>query len=181
MTENILVCANHPTRETNLRCNRCGNPICAQCAVQTPVGYRCRDCVRGQQKVFETARQIDFPIAAVVSAVIVGLAAALLSYLSFWGLFLAPVVGGGIAEVIRAVIGRRRGQNLPLAAALGGVLGLLTYLFYAIFPTLRWMFLASGGFQLSALTGIASSLIWPTISGFLMISSMYYRLRGIRI
>ncbi len=43
----IPTCANHPERETGLRCNRCGKPICSQCAVQTPVGYRCRECVRG--------------------------------------------------------------------------------------------------------------------------------------
>ena len=35
-----LTCANHPDRETLLRCNKCGKPICISCAVRTPVGYR---------------------------------------------------------------------------------------------------------------------------------------------
>ena len=39
--------------ETSLRCNKCGKPICAKCAVRTPTGYRCKECVRGQQKIFE--------------------------------------------------------------------------------------------------------------------------------
>ena len=34
-------CANHPTVETTLRCNKCGKPICAKCAIRTPTGYRC--------------------------------------------------------------------------------------------------------------------------------------------
>jgi hypothetical protein len=39
-----LHCANHPNTETNLRCSRCGKPICVRCVVQTPVGGRCREC-----------------------------------------------------------------------------------------------------------------------------------------
>src|SRR4030043_298820 len=55
MTEVVLTCANHPNRETSLRCKRCNKPICSSCAVLTPVGYRCRECVRGQQATFDTA------------------------------------------------------------------------------------------------------------------------------
>ena len=67
MPEESLFCVNHPNRETSLRCNRCEKPICTQCAVLTPVGYRCRDCIRGQQKVFETARWVDLLVAFIVT------------------------------------------------------------------------------------------------------------------
>jgi hypothetical protein len=40
-----------PDRETYLRCNRCERHICTSCAVLTPTGYRCKNCVRGAQKV----------------------------------------------------------------------------------------------------------------------------------
>src|SRR5690606_10430831 len=40
-----LYCTVHPTRATLLRCNRCGRPMCTDCAVQHPVGLRCRECV----------------------------------------------------------------------------------------------------------------------------------------
>ena len=50
-----VYCANHPGVETSLRCNKCGKPICAKCAIRTPTGYRCKECVRGQQRIFETA------------------------------------------------------------------------------------------------------------------------------
>ena len=45
-----MYCYNHPQRETVLRCNRCERPMCTSCAVLTPTGYRCKECVRGQQK-----------------------------------------------------------------------------------------------------------------------------------
>ena len=63
-----LFCANHPDRETSLRCNRCEKPICSKCAVRTPTGYRCKECVRGQQKVFDTAENQDFIVAPGVDA-----------------------------------------------------------------------------------------------------------------
>ena len=70
MQEDTLFCANHPNRETVLRCNRCEKPICTECAVLTPVGYRCKECVRGQQKVFETASWVDLLIAFIISGIV---------------------------------------------------------------------------------------------------------------
>ena len=180
MTEQALYCANHPDRETTLRCNRCGKPICASCAVHTPVGYRCRECLRGQQKVFETARQIDLPVAMIVAAICVGLATGLLRYLSFWGLFIAPVAGGGIAEIVRWAVRRRRSRNLALFAALGGALGVLAILVLMLRPYFQLLFL-SVGFEVSMLGGVALSFVWPIVNGVLVISTLYARLRGIRL
>ncbi len=39
-------CYRHPGRETNIRCVRCGRPICADCMVDAPVGFQCPECVR---------------------------------------------------------------------------------------------------------------------------------------
>ena len=61
--ENKLYCYVHPDRETLLRCNNCERPICTQCAVLTPTGYRCKECIRSQQKKFETAENSDLVIA----------------------------------------------------------------------------------------------------------------------
>ena len=89
-----LYCYIHPDRETLLRCNRCEQPICSQCAVLTPTGYRCKNCVRGQQKIFDTAQSTDFIAAGGISLV-----------LSFVGsllvLSLAPLLfGGGIGGIL---------------------------------------------------------------------------------
>ena len=69
-----LYCANHPTVETTLRCNRCEKPICAQCAVLTPTGYRCKECVKSQQKIFDTAEPRDFILGFLVAAILSWLA-----------------------------------------------------------------------------------------------------------
>ncbi|MBK8050505.1 MAG: hypothetical protein IPK16_27420, partial [Anaerolineales bacterium] len=60
-------CATHATVETQLRCNRCARLICLKCAVLTPVGYRCKECVRTQQAVFFTAGVRDEAMVFAVS------------------------------------------------------------------------------------------------------------------
>ncbi len=56
----ITYCANHPKVETSLRCKTCGKPICASCAIRTPTGYSCKECVRSQQRTFITAGWVDY-------------------------------------------------------------------------------------------------------------------------
>jgi rhomboid protease GluP len=56
------VCYRHPDRETNLHCSRCGRPICNECAIQTPVGYRCPDCIYELQSQFEKPGTVINPL-----------------------------------------------------------------------------------------------------------------------
>lgn len=161
-------CVNHPQTPTGLRCNKCGQPICVKCAVRTPVGYRCRSCVSAQQQIFETALWYDYVIAAVVAAVLGGLAGALLVNMQFFVFFLAPVAGGLTAEVVRAAVRRRRGRRLALAAAGGFVLGCLPLLFMPLF----YLLLGAG---IRGLLG----LLWPGVYMVVAASTLYARLRGI--
>lgn len=177
MTEAQLFCANHPTVATQLRCNRCEKPVCSRCAVLTPVGYRCRECVRGQQAVFETTKTLDYPVAAVVAGVGIVLGAAILGYIGFWGFLLAPVVGGGLAEVVRWAVGRRRSRYLARWAAVGGVLGILPLI---AFPVVG-LVMVLGTAQAGLLGGALLAAAFPAIYGVLMISALYYRLQGIRL
>jgi len=176
MTDNTsqsLYCYAHPQRETLLRCNRCEKPICQSCAVLTPTGYRCKECVRGQQKKFETARWWDYPLAVLVAGIL-GLIGSLISnMIGFFILFIAPVAGVVIAEAVRLVIRRRRGRWLPLAAA-GATLvgGLIIPGYTAIFT-----FLASFSTGWGSLLG----LLWPAVFAILCASTVYYRLKGIRL
>ena len=39
-------CYRHPDRETFVKCQRCGRPICGQCQTIAPVGVHCPECVR---------------------------------------------------------------------------------------------------------------------------------------
>ncbi|MCO6452164.1 MAG: tetratricopeptide repeat protein [Caldilineales bacterium] len=132
-----LYCANHPTRETMLRCNRCNKPICMECAVQTPVGYRCRECVRQQQDKFYTAETSDQTkgyIAGVVSGFILGIAALILNAFlgGFFGwiiaLFVGPILGGALSEVIWRATGRKRARNFGMIVTVivVGIAGVMT-------------------------------------------------------
>lgn len=111
-------CAVHPNVETGLRCNKCGRYMCVKCAVKTPVGYRCRQCVKQQQAGFFTATSRDYIVAAVVSFVL-GLPAAYV--LMQVGLFLIIILGipagGFIGELVHRAVGKRRGEYTWAVAA----------------------------------------------------------------
>lgn len=126
----VFYCLSHPQVETRLRCSRCGNPICPRCAVQTPVGFRCPQCVRSQQAIFYTATPLDYAIAVVVGLVVSIIAAFIMGRLGiFLALILGPVAGGVIAEVVRWAIRRRRGRWIWLVVsiciAVGGLMSLI--------------------------------------------------------
>ncbi|GAB4572755.1 MAG: hypothetical protein Kow0077_13090 [Anaerolineae bacterium] len=120
----VLVCTVHPDRETALRCNNCGRPMCVQCAVKTPVGYRCRECVRAQQDVFYNAVPADYVVAGVVSALCSFGANALGQALPLiFALVLAVAVGGFIPQVVNPLVKRRRGRYMHFVVAAGVALG----------------------------------------------------------
>lgn len=131
--DEVIYCSFHPTVETRLRCNRCGAPICAKCAVQTPVGFRCPQCVRSQQAVFYTATPVDYAIAAVVGLVASVVAAFIMGRVGiFLALFLGPLAGGAIAEAARWATGRRRGRWMWLVVSGCIVVGALVAAFYPV-------------------------------------------------
>jgi len=166
-----MFCANHPGVETSLRCNKCEKPICAKCAVLTPTGYRCKECVKEQQKIFETAVWYDYPLVFIVVSVLAYLGSLLggwiavrLGYFSIiLALFLAPAIGGLIAQAARAVTSRRRSKKLFLLAAIAAVVGCLPVGLQLLqhFYLLDFIFIA--------------------MYAVLMTSTLYYRLSGIRI
>lgn len=167
-----LYCENHPQTETTLRCNRCNKPICVRCAVSTPTGYRCKECVRGLQKAFDTAEWYDYVTSFVVAAFLSYLGSQIVSFISFFTIFLAPIAGVIIAEAVRYVIRRRRSRLLNKTSALATALGSLP----PIFILLLFILVSQ-----SIPTGILFRLIFQTVYTFLATSTMYYRLAGVRI
>ncbi|MEN4013839.1 MAG: hypothetical protein AB1453_01650 [Chloroflexota bacterium] len=163
-------CYNHPNRETLLRCNRCERPICTQCATLTETGYRCKECLRGQQKVFENAQWIDYPLALAAAGLLGFLGSLLASVFGFFTVFVAPLAGVIIAEAVRSITRKRRARMLyntaTLAAAAGG----------AILPliSLLSMLVVGGGFAWFG-------LLWQVVYVILMTSTVFYRLTGIQI
>lgn len=124
--DEILYCTVHPDRATTLRCNKCGRPMCAKCAVLTPVGYRCHECVRGIQAGYYKATQNDYLIIFAVCAGLTGVGAAIFSAIHLGLLFtfiLALPLGGAIGEGALRLTSRRRGRQSAYIAAAGAVIG----------------------------------------------------------
>jgi hypothetical protein len=121
-----VYCINHPSTETLLRCYRCGNPVCIKCVRRTPVGLLCRSCLSNQQSGYYTATPLDYALVLIVGSVlsfVAGAIAGVLGFLWFVAIFYGPAAGGVIAEVIRFVIGKRRGRYIGVLAAALVVLG----------------------------------------------------------
>jgi hypothetical protein len=173
MSEEIITiyCANHPQVETSLRCNNCEKPICPRCAVKTPTGYRCRECVRGQQKQFETAQWYDYLLAVVLAAGLSFLGSLIAQRLFIFIIFVAPIIGVGIAEAIRFVIQKRRSKRLFQFTAAASVLGSSPLLLLALLS------IVGGVSGFGSLWGI----LWQGFYTFTVASTLYYRLSGISV
>jgi len=163
-------CANHPGVETMLRCNRCDKPICTKCAIKSPVGYRCPECVHSQQKIFDTAVWSDYVLGSVVAALLSAIASVLIGLvggIGFFGWFLviagAPTAGVVIAEGARFVIKRHRARPLFITISAAVALGALPSIFLALLG-LNLFGLAFQGIYLA-----------------LAIPAVYTRLSGIQI
>ena len=138
MTESTtLYCYVHPNRETSLRCNNCNRPICASCAVRTPTGYRCKECVRERQKTFDTSEWYDYILGFIVAGALSAVATFLVSLIGgigFFGWIIifagAPTAAVIIAEGVRLVTRRRRSRSLFITVAAGVVLGALPVILY---------------------------------------------------
>ena len=170
MTEETttLYCYVHPDRETGLRCNRCERPICVQCAVRTPTGYRCKECVREQQKIFNTAEWYDYLIGFGTTAVLSLIASILLSVISgFVGFFMwfisfaiAGAAGVFIANATQTALRKRRSKQLFWVVAAGVVVGAIPVILFLL------------------LTGNFFSIVWQGIYLITATPTVYARISG---
>ncbi|HTK44783.1 MAG TPA: hypothetical protein VL749_05490 [Patescibacteria group bacterium] len=104
-----LYCYRHPKSETYVRCGRCDQPICPKCAVQGPVGFRCRQCglVKSATISSFTPRQLALGLGIPIGA------GAILGYLGgqvgFYSIFIAFFAGAFVAEAFVRFVGLKRG------------------------------------------------------------------------
>src|SRR3954469_10138223 len=54
----VPVCPRHPDRESHVRCQRCGRPVCPECQRPAAVGVQCVDCVNQGAREVRTTRTI---------------------------------------------------------------------------------------------------------------------------
>ena len=167
MSEDTITtyCTYHPDVETSLRCNRCEKPICPKDAILTDTGYRCKECVKNQQRKFDTAQSTDYLIIILVTGTLSFLGS-LLIFILPWGflsIFISPAIGGGIAEVARRSVGGRRSKRMFQLATAAALLGSLPVLLIQLINFNVWSVIWQG---------------WYTVS---VTSTVAYRLRGFRL
>ena len=128
--------------ETNLRCARCGDPICPRCMVYAPVGSKCPDCASiGGPQIFKVTQNdlIKIGVLGGLAAVGIGAVAAVV-LTALWSLDILEgtsstiwliVVGVfqfagavGVSQAMMFIGGRKYSTSLRIMA------GLLALLFY---------------------------------------------------
>jgi hypothetical protein len=116
-----LHCYRHPERETFVRCGRCDQPICMGCAMQGPVGLRCKTCGKPARDALASMRLGQVAVGFLVSG---GVAAAVGYFGAQFGWFMIVVgffAGTLIAEALDRTVGIKRGPRI-LAIAMTGIL-----------------------------------------------------------
>lgn len=121
--------------ETNISCARCGEPICPQCMVYTPVGNKCKDCASiGGPEMFKVGSgdivrgALLGGVGALVLGVVVGLAVWVLWNIplleglpaTVWYIVIIVVNGAGAFAAgngLRLVVGLKYANSLRVLAA----------------------------------------------------------------
>ncbi len=165
---------NDPVQMPGLTCNRCGKPITPETAILTPTGYRCRDCIRAQQKVFDTTKPLDIVIGFLIAGVFSYVGGLVVSRLGFFTLLVAPGVGTLISNAVRVAVKRRRSKLLNSAILAGALIGGIPLLL----PGIVSFFVSAGG-PLSV--GNLLPLIWRGVYVALVASTAFAQTKGIRL
>lgn len=140
-------CAFHPGVETNVRCSECDRYICPKDMVDTPVGYKCRECgLVGKPKLGGVKpRQIALGVAAGTIAALI--LAPLVEFIPFFHIFGVILYGALVGEATRRGGGGHRTVEFAVIAALAAGLGAGVAGFFTYFDT----FLILGGPIVAAL------------------------------
>jgi len=155
-----------------LRCSKCGKPIKPEEAIQTPVGYRCKDCVSSQQKVFDTSKPLDYLWGFLIALIASFIVSSLIRRLGFFTFLLAPAAGVGIAEAVRFVIKKRRSKRLFKLVSAGIVLGGLPLILITIYNIT--LGLGAGSVSIFSLIPLGYQILYLVLA----VPSAYYRLSG---
>ena len=112
-------CERHPESEHVFSCVECGSYICARCMVDTPVGYKCREC--GRSGAASPVKRDQWAKASTVAVLASALAAFLYAEIAFRtgysGPILALVLGVAVGEATRRASGGHRDTGIAALAA----------------------------------------------------------------
>ncbi len=157
MSEGEIYCANHPQRETVLRCGKCLQPLCSDCLVHTPVGLRCRPCAN-----IRPSPLYDVGPGLLLLATAAGLAAAVVggfvvfTFLRPFALWVSWAYGLAVGEAVSAAARHKRGPNLQLIAIVSILIGAVVGKYWPLLA----LTVGSGGRTAAALLEAVGGDIW---------------------
>ncbi|MBT3338738.1 MAG: hypothetical protein HN855_10085 [Anaerolineae bacterium] len=156
--------------------------MCKSCAVHTPTGYRCIDCVNDHKKNFETSLWYDYLTGFLTAAVLSGVGSAIVGVISNWFygfavLFFAPFAATIIANAAQAVTGRRRSRNLYITIAVGVVAGGLPAILGGVSTLL--LILANPQYLGNISIWWILPLVWQVVYIFITTPAVYTSLSGL--
>ena len=154
-----------------LSCNKCGKPIDISTSVHTPVGYRCKECVRELEETYFTANTFDYVLAILVALPLSFIAGYLVPFVGFFVFFLAAGVGTLIGTLTLRAIGKRRGRYIPAVVAVCVAFG-------ALAPMIMSLLLGLIFYGLEGFSFLRFINFWSAIYAFIATSAAYYRLRS---
>jgi hypothetical protein len=120
-----LHCYRHPDRETWVRCGRCDQPICMNCAMQGPVGMRCKSCGKPARDALAsmTALQVVAVLGVTLGA---GLLVGYLAMQFGWFVLLLGFFAGRFTvDALDHTIGMKRGPRMLALVVVGLLAGSL--------------------------------------------------------
>ena len=127
--------------ETLLRCARCGEPICPDCAIPGPAGFLCYACARPQWATLrglQSGRFLLAGLAGLAAACVGGFCLGLFYRLGFLLLWIGLFDGLIVAAVMLRLAGNLRGPAVEATAVAvvvaGFVVGISAYFVYRGLP-----------------------------------------------
>lgn len=174
-----LFCYRHPDRETYVRCGRCDRPICSRCAMQGPVGFRCRQCGTLANDPLTSFSPRQLVLGFVVAVGLAAVAGLLASRIGFLSVVVGFFAGGIIAEAVTRVLGFKRGPvmlALVLSAIIVGTLVGFS-IGYGLYLMEWGDLIASEEFNAGVTGYLVDSLLWSALAVGAACVGAYSRLR----
>jgi len=116
-----LHCYRHPDRETRILCGRCERPICTRCAIQGPVGFRCKQCGTLAYDPLTSLRPTQIVVGLAVSIGLAAVAGYIAAQIGYFGIIIGFFAGGFIAEAVTRLIGFKHGTRI-MTVVIGGII-----------------------------------------------------------
>jgi hypothetical protein len=136
--------------------------------VRTPTGYRCRECVRSQQKTFDTARWYDYLTGPAITLIGSAIASVLISLIAiftgFFIFFIAAGVAGGagvtLANLVLKAVHKRRSRALFLSCAAATAVGAVPITLFLLFTANPFGLIAQAIYLI-----VATSTVYARLAG----------------